>query len=599
MNCSYESNPSPLLDSLKIVLKGETLSIPGDGACCLGYGACMQVRESTCDTYGGTWDLGGTCEPQTPCIVPVAPDISCGGLDNPEAWYNWISEYQAPAEGIPIQARIPDHLGEIDHVDFYFSTDGGNTWHFIGQDTDGYEPPLDTWDTGITMIGCGWSTYFDVPDTVDSGEIQVKSVAYPVSGGPFENAASYMYDKQPPSMGRVNIDDFAIVDRDALGIEVFAVDGGEISRIIIHRQEMEQNFSKAIPGICQLPHSDTHCAPTAAAQCLKYFEDVGDTTVAGGLDDYHLTGALAAYMSTNQNLSGTLPSNWVGGLSDWLGDYNSDYKVEYFVHYTCIDGCVDWTEEEDWTRIRNELEMCHDVLVGVFWDGGGGHALTLNAILHPPLTDGSYLVGYKDPWTGAAESGQLDPATGHFTNMTGAGGGGGGQIGVTMIVTPAELAVEEGGPGDPLYDGLPPGDPPYSIEVPIPDYGYWFFYITIVNPEGHAHQITRIVQYVDPAGDDDRPPLLRTFLRPARPNPCHERTEIAFAVPRSTDVRIAVYDVTGRLVRSLVDGIVDVGIHKVYWDGRDGGNRRAGSGIYYVKMQTGDFEKARKIVLIQ
>ena len=596
--CSDTSNATPLFDNVAVVISGTSLVIPGDGACCIENGACDQMLETMCSAYGGTWYAGGTCSP-TPCEVPTEPVAMAAGLINPEPWNDWISDYAEPT-GIPIQAEIPDHVGEIEHVEFYYSVDGGLNWEFIADDTTGYEPTLDTSDTTVVMLGCGWSADLVLPDTTVSGPIQIKTVAYPATRDSIQSVIHYMYDATPPSMGRVNVDDFVLIDQDALGIELTVDPGGEIIRIIVHREPMEQNFVKGIPGISQQAHSPSHCAPTAAAQCLKYFEGAGDDSVAGGLDDYHLTGALAAYMSTNQTVSGTLPSNWVGGMTEWLEAFAPDYTVRYYVHYVCENGCSNWTEEQDWTRIRNELEMCHDVLVGVFWDNGGGHAITLNSILHPPLPDGTYLVGYKDPWTGASENGHLDPATGHFSQMTGAGGGGGGNIGVTMIVTPAEGAIDEG-PGDLIYDGLPLGGPPYALEIPLPEEGYWFVHITVVNAEGHAEEITRIVEYnEDAAGaDDGRPPLLATHLRPCRPNPFHDRTEIAFAVPRSTHVEITIHDVTGRLVKRMVDGVVDPGIHKVAWDGRDNRERRVASGIYYVSMRTPERELSRSVMLLR
>lgn len=187
-----------------------------------------------------------------------------------------------------------------------------------------------------------------------------------------------------------------------------------------------------------------YCAPTAAAQCLKYFEGHGDTLVNGGLETPRLVEALAAYMGTNQSVAGTLPSRWVGGLGAWIAAHGQGYAVRYYPHYSCEGFACTWTVE-DWQRIRNELELCRDVLVGVFWDGCGGHALTLDSISYPENPDSSITIGFKDPWTGLAAIGDLNPATGHLANLSGgAARAGGGQIGVTMLVSKAESAVGEG-----------------------------------------------------------------------------------------------------------------------------------------------------------
>ena len=596
-NCTNSSNLTPLIDNLAIYVSGAGLSVPW-GACCVAEtGECYNFREATCQTVGGTWHEGETCN-TTLCPVPTEPEVAAGGWIHPEPWHDWISDY-GEDEGVRIEAYIPDQMGEIEHVEFYYSTDGGSSWEFIADDADGTEPALNTIDDSVQMIGCGWSTFFDIPDTLAAGPIQIKSVAYPVSGTPFEDVVERVHDPLPPSMGRVNLTDFVVVDRDALGFEV-TTEATEIERIIVHRQRLEEEFTKGIPGISQQSHSETHCAPTAAAQCLKYFEQKGDLTVAHGLDDFRLTGALAAYMSTNETVAGTLPSQWVGGLGEWIDAYGEGYTIRYFVHYECDLGFSNWSAEKDWTRIRNELALCHDVLVGVFWDAGGGHAITLDSILHPALPNGRYLVGYKDPWTGASEAGELDPETGHFTSMSGAGGGGGGTIGVTMIVTPAEASVAAGGPGEPVYDGLPEG-PPYEIEIPIPEEGFWYIHITIVNTSGHAHRITRIVERNDQAAVDTEEEV-RPFaydLRPCRPNPFHQQTRVSFALPRRGGVRLTIHDVTGRLVRTLQNGELDPGVYEVVWDGRDQRRRRVSSGIYYVKMQTEEFDRARKIMILR
>src|SRR5205823_4569077 len=60
-------------------------------------------------------------------------------------------------------------------------------------------------------------------------------------------------------------------------------------------------------------------------------------------------------------------------------------------------------------------------------------------------------------------------------------------------------------------------------------------------------------------------------LRAAMPNPFHARTLLAYDLPRQSRVDLRIYDVGGRLVRSLVPGSVQqAGHHSIEWDGRDG-----------------------------
>jgi flagellar hook assembly protein FlgD len=88
-------------------------------------------------------------------------------------------------------------------------------------------------------------------------------------------------------------------------------------------------------------------------------------------------------------------------------------------------------------------------------------------------------------------------------------------------------------------------------------------------------------------------------LFPAEPNPFAERAQIRFSLARRAAVRISVYDVTGREVRRLVDGLSDAGIHSVVWDGANDEGRRVGSGIYWMQMRTGGFVSNRKLLTIR
>jgi hypothetical protein len=77
------------------------------------------------------------------------------------------------------------------------------------------------------------------------------------------------------------------------------------------------------------------------------------------------------------------------------------------------------------------------------------------------------------------------------------------------------------------------------------------------------------------------------------PNPFCGRTTIKFGVPRDGRVNMAVYDVAGRLVTSLVEGSHTAGYHTVEWS--DDGN--VGTGVYFLKLRLGRDEVTRKVVI--
>jgi flagellar hook assembly protein FlgD len=86
------------------------------------------------------------------------------------------------------------------------------------------------------------------------------------------------------------------------------------------------------------------------------------------------------------------------------------------------------------------------------------------------------------------------------------------------------------------------------------------------------------------------------------PNPFNPTTTIEYAIPASAGsvaVKVAVYDVAGRLVRTLVDRAESPGLHSVVWDGRDARGAPVGSGVYFYRIDAGGFRADRKMVLLK
>jgi flagellar hook assembly protein FlgD len=76
-------------------------------------------------------------------------------------------------------------------------------------------------------------------------------------------------------------------------------------------------------------------------------------------------------------------------------------------------------------------------------------------------------------------------------------------------------------------------------------------------------------------------------------------TKIAYHVPRESEVTIRIYDVSGRVVRTLVDGVVEAGRHAAVWNGRNDAGESVGSGVYFCTMEAPDFHESRKMTLLK
>jgi len=77
-----------------------------------------------------------------------------------------------------------------------------------------------------------------------------------------------------------------------------------------------------------------------------------------------------------------------------------------------------------------------------------------------------------------------------------------------------------------------------------------------------------------------RPELLQNT-----PNPFNPSTTIPYGLPQDADVRLRVFSVTGKAVRTLVDRSMNAGGHGVVWDGRDDSGVPVGSGVYLYRLE--------------
>jgi parallel beta-helix repeat protein len=83
------------------------------------------------------------------------------------------------------------------------------------------------------------------------------------------------------------------------------------------------------------------------------------------------------------------------------------------------------------------------------------------------------------------------------------------------------------------------------------------------------------------------------------PNPFNPVTTIPYALPEADQVSIAIYNIQGQLVRTLIDGRQEAGNHVVVWNGNGSDGIPMASGIYFVRMKAGDYLKVYKMTLLK
>ena len=100
-------------------------------------------------------------------------------------------------------------------------------------------------------------------------------------------------------------------------------------------------------------------------------------------------------------------------------------------------------------------------------------------------------------------------------------------------------------------------------------------------------------------GEPEQALELRPVLLANRPNPFAPETRIAFQLPDKGHVRLTVIDLEGRVVRTLIDGVLAPGRHDVGWDGADATGQAMPSGVYFYRFENGDVREARRMTLLR
>ena len=110
-----------------------------------------------------------------------------------------------------------------------------------------------------------------------------------------------------------------------------------------------------------------------------------------------------------------------------------------------------------------------------------------------------------------------------------------------------------------------------------------------------GHYSTQILEAVD---ENILKPVKFT-LQQNYPNPFNPVTQIEYGLPVASHVHLAIYDLLGREVVTLVDGIQEAGYRSVSWHGMNRSGNGVGVGMYFYVIQAGDFRQVKKMILLK
>ncbi len=137
---------------------------------------------------------------------------------------------------------------------------------------------------------------------------------------------------------------------------------------------------------------------------------------------------------------------------------------------------------------------------------------------------------------------------------------------------------------------------------PLDNFAYWYW-TDAGSPGWHAwtsYDFMMRVTTAEEVGIDDwsNDAQYVFALRAPQPNPSSGNVGVSFSVPHDGTVKLRVYDISGRLVKDLLDARVSAGEHAISWPGIDDRGRKVSAGVYFLKADYEDLTYARKVILI-
>ncbi|HEX9971985.1 MAG TPA: T9SS type A sorting domain-containing protein, partial [bacterium] len=88
-------------------------------------------------------------------------------------------------------------------------------------------------------------------------------------------------------------------------------------------------------------------------------------------------------------------------------------------------------------------------------------------------------------------------------------------------------------------------------------------------------------------------------LHPNSPNPFNPETMIKYQIPEAGPVKLEIYNLMGQRIRTLVQEVKKAGFYQAHWNGKIDTGQSAASGVYFYRLEAGNFIAVKKMLLIQ
>ena len=141
---------------------------------------------------------------------------------------------------------------------------------------------------------------------------------------------------------------------------------------------------------------------------------------------------------------------------------------------------------------------------------------------------------------------------------------------------------------------------PYSDDSPFITEGYPGIFKYNAGASTILFDNLLVTDPVEVVSVDNDPTLPETFaLHQNYPNPFNPVTTIRFDLPLADHVRIDIYNILGKKVRTLVNDYVPAGRQQVLWDSKDDFGRQAASGMYLYRISGERYHDTKRMILLK
>lgn len=318
--------------------------------------------------------------------------------------------------------------------------------------------------------------------------------------------------------------------------------------------------------------SDT---PTANSIRLTWTAP-GDDSVTGTATQYDVRYSLAPITEANWTSAATVtgePAPHIAGTSESFVVTGLTAGTTYYFAIKTAD------EVPNWAAISNVVS-----------------AATIDNIAPAAINDLSVLTGSNPgelvlSWTATGDDGDIGRAASYLI----------GYSPDTVTATSWGRAALWSSPPAPSA----PGQRQTIVLTGLAPAQHYWVAMRVVDDASNMSGVSNIVEGVSGfnfgSGTGDEFSQTPTEFEVAQnyPNPFNPSTAIKYAIPRESHVSIAIYNVLGQLTSVLVDADKQAGNYTAVWDGTDLNGRTVGSGIYMYRLQAGNFEDSRKMVLMK